>query len=117
MTNTTVTLDCFQCVCVLTVSGGGYTETSVRGGRDERGVRRQLVVTREGGHGCYLLGMAPQLLQPLPGLTVENKQLVPLCCVRVARSTEIITSQCITSTFQTRTRPSSPAEAHLGNIR
>lgn len=62
------------------MSGGGYTETSVRGGRDERGVRRQLVVTREGGHGCDLLGMAPQLLQPLPGLTVENKQLAPLCC-------------------------------------
>lgn len=116
MTNTTVTLDCFQCVCANNVEGG-YTETSVRGSRDERGVRRQLVVTREGGHGCYLLGMAPQLLQPLPGLTVENKQLVPLCCVRGARSTEIITSQRITSTFQTRTRPSSPAEAHLGNVR
>lgn len=63
----------------------GYTETSVWGGRDERGVRRDSIITGEGGYGCDLLRMAPQLLQPLPGLTAKKKkkkkkkQLVPLC--------------------------------------
>lgn len=32
----------------------------------------------------------------------------------ISQTAEIIPSQCITSTFHTRTRPSSPAEANLG---
>lgn len=32
----------------------------------------------------------------------------------ISQTTKIIPSQCITSTFHTRTRPSSPAEANLG---
>lgn len=47
----------------------GYAEASVWGGRDERGVRRQPVVAGEGGYGCYLLGMASQLLQPFSSLS------------------------------------------------
>lgn len=72
---------CLSLLCLLV---WGYTETSVWGGCDERGVRRESIITGEDGYGCYLLGMAPELLQPLPGLTVRGgkKQLVPLCCVQ-----------------------------------
>lgn len=49
-------------ICVSIVLVRGYTETSIRGGRDERGVWCESIVTGEGGYGCDLLGMAPQLL-------------------------------------------------------
>ncbi len=82
-------------------------------------MRCESIITGEGGYGCYLLGMAPQLLQPLTGLTVEggkNAISATVLCA-ISQCTEIINLQCITSTFHTKTRPSSPAEAHLENIR
>ncbi len=103
----------FKCLLVW-----GYTEASVRGGSDERRVRGESIVTGERGYGCYLLRMASQLLQPLPGLTVRNKSATSANVLgAISQNTEIICSQCFTSTFHTSTRPSSPAEAHLDSIR
>lgn len=56
-------------------------------------MRRESTTTGERGYSCYLLGMAPQLLQPLASLTIRQKQktkkrlqLVSLCYVEIHKA-------------------------------